>query len=414
MTYYFSILILVLCLVLFTFSSRVNRNSLYLLGFLIPLAIYGIHHHLVFFNASASRLAIVNTHAIPIYYLTGPMLFLYTRNTILDSTKLNKLDFLHFLPFLIGLTSILPYIFKSFDYKIDIAQQLIDDPNKIKTIHTHWFYPIYVNVIARPTLLISYSMASLVIIWKYTNIKGKESPVAQRGMIIKWLISLAILTFLIAILYLSMTYSFFNTQNIAKETFNQLPSSTFTGFAYAIVPITIFVFPGILYGIPRVVQISSSNQALGEETLQTDIENEYNSNDPLEETAKRILNYFEQNKPYLKSKFSIDSISEDLNIPRHHVGYCFTNIIKTKFTTLRTDYRVAYAKRLLLSSHVDILTMEGIGLESGFASKSSFFSVFKESTGLSPLDFMKQNKHQGAYRKYPKNNSEKFNEPEVN
>lgn len=414
MTYYFSILILVLCLVVFTYSSRVNRNSLYLLGFLIPLALYGIHHHLVFFNESATKLAIVNTHAIPIYYLAGPMLFLYIRNTILDSTKLSNLDFLHFLPFIIGLTSILPYIFKSFDYKVDIAQQFIDNPNNIKIIHSHWFYPIYVNVIARPILLISYSIASLVIIWKYTNVKGKESPIAQRGMIIKWLISLAILTFLIALLYLSMTYSFFNTQNIRKETFNQLPTSIFTGFAYAIVPITIFVFPGILYGIPRVAEKIISDEIINETSSQLDFKNEYPAIDPLDATAKRILNYFEQSKPYLKSKFSIDDISEELNIPKHHVGYCFTNIIKTKFTSLRTDYRIAYAKRLLQSSQVDVLTMEGIGLESGFASKSSFFSVFKEATGLSPLDFMKQNKHQGAYRKYPKNYSENFNKAEVN
>jgi AraC-like DNA-binding protein len=115
------------------------------------------------------------------------------------------------------------------------------------------------------------------------------------------------------------------------------------------------------------------------------------------------LNYIEQSKPYLNTKFSIDDIAEKLNIPKHHVGYCFNNIINIKFTTLRTDYRIDHAKRLLLSSKVDVMTVEGIGLESGFASKSSFFSVFKETTGLSPYDFMKQNKNQSAYRKYPKN-----------
>ena len=210
-----------------------------------------------------------------------------------------------------------------------------------------------------------------------------------------------------------MTYIFFSTQDLKKETFNQLPISSFTGFAFAIIPIIIFIFPGILYGIPRVYQTPESDTVAIQEESTISSNEVDTSNDPLLETANKILNYFEQNKPYLNTKFSIDDIADDLNIPKHHVAYCFNNIIKTKFTTLRTEYRIAHAKRLLLSSQVDIMTMEGIGLESGFASKSSFFSVFRECTGLSPFDFMKQNKNQGTYRKYPKNHSEGFNKPEI-
>ncbi len=413
MVYYFSILILALCIVMFTYNSKVNRNILYLLGFLIPIAAYGIHHHLIFFNESAFKLAIINTHGIPLYYLAGPMLYFYIRNTILDSNQLSKLDFLHFLPFIIGLTSILPYIFEDFDYKVGIAQQFIDDPNSIKTVHSHWFYPNYFNVIARPVLLLGYSIACLLIVWKYTNVKGNESPIVQRGLITKWLISLSILAFLVALLYLFMTYLFLSTQNLKKDTFNELPIGTFTGFAYAIIPVIIFIFPRILYGIPRAIQTINIPNEEEDQELPIGQPRENYLNDPLTETAERILTYFEQSKPYLNTKFSIDDIAEELNIPKHHVGYCFTNIIQTKFTTLRTDYRIAHAKRLLLSSQVDVMTMEGIGLESGFASKSSFFSVFKESTGLSPFDYMKQHKNQGAYRKFPKNHSENFNRPEV-
>ncbi len=403
MVYYFSILIIALCIIMFIYNSRVNRNILYLFGFLIPLAAYGIHHHLIFFNESAYKLAIINTHAIPLYYLAGPMLYFYIRNTIVDSNKLSKKDLIHFLPFIIGLTSILPYIFKSFDYKIDIAQQFINNPNSIKTVHSHWFYPNYINVIARPLLLLVYSIACLLTIWQYKKMKGNESPIVQRDQITKWLISLSMLAFLIALLYLFMTYLFLSTQNLRKEVFNQLPIGAFTGFAYAVIPTMIFIFPSILYGIPRVIQQTKTRYVFDENAFNNKSVIDGTINNPLSETADRILNYFEQSKSYLNTKFSIDTVAKELNIPKHHVGYCFTNIIKIKFTTFRTDYRIAHAKRLLLSSQVDILTMEGIGLESGFASKSSFFSVFKESTGLTPFDFMKQHENQVAYRRYPKN-----------
>jgi AraC-like DNA-binding protein len=297
----------------------------------------------------------------------------------------------------------LPYIFKSFDYKIDIAQQFINNPNSIKTVHSHWFYPNYINVIARPLLLLVYSIACLLTIWQYKKMKGNESPIVQRDQITKWLISLSMLAFLIALLYLFMTYLFLSTQNLRKEVFNQLPIGAFTGFAYAVIPTMIFIFPSILYGIPRVIQQTKTRYVFDENAFNNKSVIDGTINNPLSETADRILNYFEQSKSYLNTKFSIDTVAKELNIPKHHVGYCFTNIIKIKFTTFRTDYRIAHAKRLLLSSQVDILTMEGIGLESGFASKSSFFSVFKESTGLTPFDFMKQHENQVAYRRYPKN-----------
>jgi AraC-like DNA-binding protein len=368
---------------------KINRAILYLIGFLVPVACYGIFHHLVFFNQSAFQLALFNVQTIPLYYLAPPMIFFYVRSTLKDNTTLSKSDLLHFLPAFIGLVSILPYIFKSFDYKISIAQQFIDNPNTIKMVHTHWFYPNYVNVIARPTQLFFYSIACLVLIWNYTSEKATQSPVLQKKIVIKWLICISVISFLISLSYMLMTYKFFITTDLKKEVFNQLPISLFGGFAYTIIPVLIIIFPDILYGIPRAttpIEINNENKIEKNTSL------EKTTDDPFHETAKQILNYMEQGKPYLNTKFSIVDLIEDLNLPKHHVYYCFNNILPHKFTTLRTHYRIAHAKKLLLSEKVDVMSMEGIGLESGFASKSSFFSVFKQETGLTPFDFAEKNR----------------------
>ena len=389
MIYHFSLLTLALCIVLFTFNLKINRAILYLIGFLVPVACYGIFHHLVFFNQSAFQLALFNVQTIPLYYLAPPMIFFYVRSTLKDNTTLSKSDLLHFLPAFIGLVSILPYIFKSFDYKISIAQQFIDNPNTIKMVHTHWFYPNYVNVIARPTQLFFYSIACLVLIWKYTSEKATQSPVLQKTIVIKWLICISVISFLISLSYMLMTYKFYITTDLKKEVFNQLPISLFGGFAYTIIPVLIIIFPDILYGIPRAttpIEINNENKIEKNTSL------EKTTDDPFHETAKQILNYMEQGKPYLNTKFSIVDLIEDLNLPKHHVYYCFNNILPHKFTTLRTHYRIAHAKKLLLSEKVDVMSMEGIGLESGFASKSSFFSVFKQETGLTPFDFAEKNR----------------------
>jgi AraC-like DNA-binding protein len=43
--------------------------------------------------------------------------------------------------------------------------------------------------------------------------------------------------------------------------------------------------------------------------------------------------------------------------------------------------------------------MEGIGMESGFASKSNFFAVFKEFTGKTPLEFIEAEHIDNQYKK---------------
>jgi hypothetical protein len=74
-------------------------------------------------------------HSIPLAFLTGPFLYLYTRNTLRISMRFSKWDYMHFLPFTITLISIFPYYFKEFDFKLRIAQLLIDDPNNILDVN---------------------------------------------------------------------------------------------------------------------------------------------------------------------------------------------------------------------------------------------------------------------------------------
>ncbi len=391
MVYYFSLLMLTLCIVLFTFNSKINRSILYLLGFLIPVAIYGIFHHLVFFNNSAFKLAFINVQSLPLYYLAAPMIYFYVRGTLKDDHRLSKKDFFHFLPAIIGLVSVLPYLFKSFEYKVAIAQQFIDDPNSIKTIQAHWFYPNYVNVLARPLQLLSYSVACLVMIWQYTRKNRSYSPILQKKILVKWLIAISALTLLISLSYLLMTYKFFMTTDIKKEVFNQIPISLFTGFAYAMLPVMIIIFPDILYGIPRASVVKTEGEEKNKQKIDA-IEEVINPKDPFSETAVQILNYMKKEQHFLNPKFCLNDIMEDLQLPKHHVHYCFNHIIKHKFATLKNEYRITYSKKLLLAGKTSLMTIEGIGFESGFTSKSHFFAVFKAVTGVSPNEYMAQQK----------------------
>ena len=383
MTLYFGVLTLILTVILTFYNARVNKSIFYLSGFLISVTVYGLVHYYYFSDESVFIFSILNIHFLPLYYLSGPMLFFYVRSTLKDNSQLSKIDLLHFIPFLIGLIYILPYSFESFQFKIEFNTKLLADSGLLKSEHIKSVYPNYINLIARPVFLLTYTLGSGYLIFKYLGIKNRKySPLIQRNNIIKWLKTIVLIAFILSFFYIIITYKYLSTNLVVKQLINEMEVSILAGICYCIIPICILVFPSVLYGIPRVQR--GPSKYLDEINRQAILQ----SNEPLEATAKDILNFLNESEAYLNPKFSIQDLINGLGIPKHHVYYCFNNIIQNKFTIIKSELRVNYAKKLLLSSKAKELTMEGIGMESGFASKSNFFAVFKEFTGKTPLEFI--------------------------
>ncbi len=100
----------------------------------------------------------------------------------------------------------------------------------------------------------------------------------------------------------------------------------------------------------------------------------------------------DREKPYLRQDFSIEDLAEKLGVPRHHLYYCFNNILKKKFVVLRMEYRIREVKKCLLESDMEKTTLEAIGGSCGFASRSAFYRIFTEQVGCSPGEFIEQHK----------------------
>ena len=100
----------------------------------------------------------------------------------------------------------------------------------------------------------------------------------------------------------------------------------------------------------------------------------------------------EEQQPFLDPEFSLDDLAEQLDVPKHHLYYCFRNILNTRFTTLRTEYRIRHAKKLLGEIDLRITTLEAVGRQCGFATHSSFYKTFKSEVGCSPGEFVEKNR----------------------
>lgn len=67
-------------------------------------------------------------------------------------------------------------------------------------------------------------------------------------------------------------------------------------------------------------------------------------------------------------------------------------ICETNYATLINGYRIRHAVRLLSDPQVwKKFSVELLANDSGFKSKSLFYKLFKEETGLTPIDFVKKN-----------------------
>lgn len=390
MLLYVSLFTILLSLILLINNWKINPNAIYLALFLMCSSIYGITHYLVIYGKSPFWLAIFYNHFTPLMLLLGPLLFFYVRGTLDDTTHLKKSDIFHFIPALIHLVGIVPYSLQSFSEKIQIASRIIENINGILDINTNYFYSTTVNFIIRPVLLLFYILYCMYLIWKRFSITHFDANIPKKQLLIsfRWLIILIMSLFFIVVEFLIITFNSIQ-QKPSVGLVNTYPLYILSGAAYCIMSFSLLLFPNILYGFPKrlVVIKESVKKQKRTSAIQAEIVEQI-EDDPFFELSESIKVYLEKEKPFLDADFSISDIALALKVPQNHVAYCINSILKTKFATLKSDLRIDYAVELLSGNLNDSFTIEGIAQQSGFKTRASFYSAFKEKIGVTPTEFI--------------------------
>ncbi len=105
-----------------------NKANIYLLFFLLINNIYALSHYATVYSQNIYLIATMLIHFTPLYLMLGPLFYFYVRSLLVDDYKLSKQDYLHFIPAVIILINVLPYIFKGFDYKLAYAITVMENP----------------------------------------------------------------------------------------------------------------------------------------------------------------------------------------------------------------------------------------------------------------------------------------------
>lgn len=103
--------------------------------------------------------------------------------------------------------------------------------------------------------------------------------------------------------------------------------------------------------------------------------------------AKTIQDFLEDSKAYLNPDYTIYDLSKNLGCSYNEVSQIINKEIGINFSKLINNFRVEESKTVL-KEKINNHTIEAIGMMSGFKSRASFYRSFKNSTGLTPSEYL--------------------------
>ncbi|WP_164914071.1 helix-turn-helix domain-containing protein [Aquimarina sediminis] len=158
------------------------------------------------------------------------------------------------------------------------------------------------------------------------------------------------------------------------------------GFFYLYLIGTI-TFSVVFYGL-LIFLLFKSNR----DNIFQDIPKKYQTKKIEEVEAKSLA--LALNKVMIKNQFHKDTniklsdIAKELQISSHKLSQLLNDNLGKSFALFINEYRIEEAKKLLKENNQ--FTLESIGYESGFSSKSTFYATFKKIIGQTPAEFKKQ------------------------
>lgn len=114
------------------------------------------------------------------------------------------------------------------------------------------------------------------------------------------------------------------------------------------------------------------------------------SADEVDRYKKKLIGVIENQKPYLNTNFSLTQCASLTGIPTYILSYVLSNALNQNFVNLINSYRVEEAKKQLVDSSKQHISIAGVAHDCGFNTLSSFNSAFKKFTGVTPSDYRKK------------------------
>ncbi len=324
--------------------------------YFLVLTLLGLVQHLLTYLLFTTQLIKQWPHLFgvgyPLLFLVGPFFYMFIKSYGNQAFRLKRKDALHLLPFVIILGLFIPIYFEDATTKRALINYYYDIlPNGGVSLSV-WFQNSM-----HLLLLLGYAVASFMYIYKRDQ---KNSILLKRFSIL--LISLAF------------------TELVLQTGFLLSGASAITAeiVLSALMSITILLLGYWIVDIKQVLPVLEG----------TKYKTSPLSNAQAKQIKKAIESFFEEEASYINPNLKVADVANAIDVPSHHISQVLSEQMQVNFYEMVNRHRISKAKEMLRSGALDKLSVQAIGEECGFSSKTSFYRAFKKITHMTPTAFL--------------------------
>ena len=343
------------------------------------LAIFTFHLAFVYYSFQSGCEFYIKYGHIPsgllvVYY---SLMYVYTKALTSKENVFKSKWLLHIIPTVITYICIIPLAQLPYEEKVNVATHLTTNP--------------YANLVLGIVILFTtiYLIAVLRLLKKH-QITIRKMFSYEVNINLNWL---RILSVLLVFLWIGISILIINAHNYQTTTPVILPQDSMIQDMQGTSVFVLFIFLLGFFGIRQQaiysVPLQKTETTVKPETQSASLRYEKSGlkKEDSETYLKELLQYMEEEKPYLNEKLTLKEVAEKMNISTNHLSQVINENLEKNFFDFVNNYRVEMAKQKLSDPSNKNFTILSLAYDCGFSSKSSFNAIFKKIAGLTPSEF---------------------------
>lgn len=356
-------------LAIFLFRKKTNNTANLILSFLV----FSLGISCLFYSFNSLEFYLRFPHLIRLNWgiplLFGPLVYLYT-SSLIKGPEQTKKYFVHFLPYVINLIILAPFFIKSSEEKIQVLDYFT--ASITAGIDAYFVYDFILSL----TISISslwYAFESLKLIGAY-RYKLLNEYANTEQLMLQWLRVLLYSFMFISIVFIAVSIITFGDRYTQFD---------YNVFYFLSIFVLIYILSYKALSQPKMINFAYMDPEI-KKTLGPKVRKKN-----LSQEAIRLQTFMSKQKPYLNGALTASDLAKDVQLSRHQLSQILNEELGNNFYDFINEYRVEEFKNSIGLKENGHLTLLGLALNAGFNSKTTFNTIFKKATGMTPSAYKK-------------------------